>query len=136
MIVFGRSMGSGAATHIASKKSPGCLLLMSAFKSIRAIAEDQAGRVLKYLISERFNNLEKIKDVTCPTFIIHGMKDNLIPFEHSKTLHDNCNGPCSLILPPEMDHNDFDYCEALITPFYHFLNQTGMSTTVPKSLHL
>jgi len=40
IIVFGRSMGSGPACHIASKRKPGALLLMSAFKSIRAIAQD------------------------------------------------------------------------------------------------
>ena len=61
MIVFGRSMGSGPATHLAATKKPGCLLLMSAFKSIRAIAHDQAGSILKYLISQRFDNEEKIK---------------------------------------------------------------------------
>jgi len=50
IIIFGRSIGSGPATYISSKRKPGCLLLMSAFKSIRAIAEDQAGIYLKYLI--------------------------------------------------------------------------------------
>lgn len=38
LIVFGRSIGSGPATHVASRRKPSCLLLMSAFKSIRAIA--------------------------------------------------------------------------------------------------
>jgi len=50
IIIFGRSMGSGPAVHVASRRNPGCLLLMSAFKSIRSIAQDQAGSVLKYLI--------------------------------------------------------------------------------------
>ena len=121
IIIFGRSMGSGPATHVSSKRKPGCLLLMSSFKSIRDIAQDQAGRYLKYLIQDRFNNVEKIKKVTSPTFIVHGMKDQLIPFQHSKDLHDNCAGPCSLILPTKMNHNDFDFCEDLITPFYHFM---------------
>ena len=38
IIFFGRSMGSGPATHVSSKRKPGCLLLMSSFKSIRSIA--------------------------------------------------------------------------------------------------
>jgi hypothetical protein len=38
IIIFGRSMGSGPATHVTSVRKPGCLLLMSSFKSIRAIA--------------------------------------------------------------------------------------------------
>lgn len=33
-------MGSGPASHVASVKKPGALLLMSSFKSIRSIAED------------------------------------------------------------------------------------------------
>jgi len=40
IILFGRSMGTGPATHIASVRSPGCVLLMSGYKSIRAIAHD------------------------------------------------------------------------------------------------
>jgi pimeloyl-ACP methyl ester carboxylesterase len=135
MLVFGRSMGSGAATHIASLRQPGSLLLMSGFKSIRSIAEDQAGRMLKYLVQERFNNHEKMSRVTCPTFIVHGRKDNLIPYAHSQALHDSCSGPCSLVLPPDMDHNDFDYCDSLITPFYHFLMQMSISTTQPQYMH-
>lgn len=114
-------MGSGPATHVASKRRPGSLLLMSSFKSIRAIAEDQAGRILKYLIQDRFKNIEKIAKVTSPTFLVHGMMDKLIPYKHSKDLHDACGAPCSLILPTRMDHNDFDFCEDLITPYYHFL---------------
>jgi abhydrolase domain-containing protein 17 len=38
IILFGRSMGTGPATHIASVRKPGCVLLMSGYKSIRAIA--------------------------------------------------------------------------------------------------
>ena len=56
-------MGSGPATHIASVRKPGALLLMSSFKSIRSIAEDQAGKYLKFLIQDRFNNIEKITRV-------------------------------------------------------------------------
>ena len=87
---------------------------------------------MKYLIQDRFNNIEKIKKVKVPTFLVHGMKDNLIPFQHSKDLHDNCGGPCSLLLPNHMDHNDFDFCEDLITPFHHFLRQCGISTRDPQ----
>jgi len=37
IIIFGRSIGSGPATHLASVRNPACMLLMSAFKSIRAV---------------------------------------------------------------------------------------------------
>jgi abhydrolase domain-containing protein 17 len=80
IIVFGRSMGSGPATHVASKRNPATLMLMSSFKSIRDIAKDQAGNLLSYLIQDRFQNIKKIEKVTCPTFLVHGMMDKLIPY--------------------------------------------------------
>lgn len=118
IIIFGRSIGSGPATHVASKRKPGCLLLMSAFKSIRAIAQDQAGNILKYLIQDRFQNIDKIGQVCSPTFLVHGLQDALISCEHSRELHAKCTAPCSIITPPHMDHNDFDFIEDLILPFY------------------
>ena len=125
-------MGSGPATYVASKRQPGALLLMSAFKSIRAVAADQAGSILKYLIQDRFQNIDKIKNVKSPTFLVHGMQDTLINCQHSKDLHDNCGGPCCLLMPTRMDHNDFDFYEDLITPFFHFMKQCGMSTREPR----
>ena len=78
--------------------------------------------MLSYLIQDRFQNIEKIPKVTCPTFIVHGMRDKLIPYDHSRELHDKCGAQLkSIILPATMDHNDFDFCEDLITPFHTFL---------------
>ena len=89
IIVFGRSIGSGPATYLASKRRVGALILMSPFTSIKAVAKDMAGAWAQYLIKERFNNLEAIKQVSCPTFICHGLKDGVIPFQQSKQLHRN-----------------------------------------------
>lgn len=63
IILFGRSIGSGPATHLASKHNPCALMLLSPFKSIRSVAEIQAGKVLKYLIKDQFDNLKKMKSV-------------------------------------------------------------------------
>ena len=40
IIVFGRSLGSGPATHLASTRTPSFLILMSPFTSIRNIAKN------------------------------------------------------------------------------------------------
>lgn len=89
IIVFGRSIGSGPAVHLASQHQIGALVLMSAFTSIRDVVKDLAGRWVKYLVKERFNNLRAMTKVTCPTFLIHGQKDKLVPFTHSEELHSN-----------------------------------------------
>jgi abhydrolase domain-containing protein 17 len=86
LIIFGRSIGSGPATWLASRRIVGALVLMSPFTSIRAIINDMAGKWATYLIKERFNNLECMGRVVCPTFLCHGLKDRLISYKHSQEL--------------------------------------------------
>jgi pimeloyl-ACP methyl ester carboxylesterase len=85
IILFGRSIGSGPATLLASKRKPGALLLMSPFTSIKDIAKNILGYMsfLSTIVYERFRNIDNIKKVTCPVFLLHGQKDTLIPVNHS-----------------------------------------------------
>ena len=87
IIAFGRSIGTGSATYLASMREIGALVLMSAFTSIRAAVKDFAGKIAQYAIKDRFNNLEMMTKVKCSTFLVHGQKDGLIPFSHSEELH-------------------------------------------------
>jgi len=123
IIIFGRSIGSAPATYLCSERKPGALILMSPFTSIRAVAENLVGTLMKFLISERFTNIEYIKSVSCPVMFIHGQLDTLIPFEHTLKLKDNCNCPYELILPEDMDHNNFHYEIDFIRPLREFLKR-------------
>ena len=83
IIIFGRSLGSGPAIELAAQVEPCALLLMTAYLSIREVVASLAGRLASYMVHERFRNLDNIRDVRCPTFLIHGQKDTLIPATHS-----------------------------------------------------
>ena len=85
IILFGRSMGSGPSTYLASRKKPAALLLMSAYTSIKDVARSMLGwmNFLSYVVYERFRNIDMIKEVNCPAFFLHGQADKLIPPEHS-----------------------------------------------------
>mmetsp|Transcript_79960 Transcript_79960/g.110663 ORF Transcript_79960/g.110663 Transcript_79960/m.110663 type:complete len:85 (-) Transcript_79960:409-663(-) len=80
IILLGRSIGSGPSSYLAAKYNPGALILMSPYTSIRDVATNKAG-FIGYLLIDQFNNLEQMKNVECPTFIVHGQKDTLIPLE-------------------------------------------------------
>jgi fermentation-respiration switch protein FrsA (DUF1100 family) len=69
------------------------------------------------LISDRFKNIEKIANVKSPTFLVHGKQDQLISYKHSIDLHKACGGPCGIVTPDRMCHNDFDFNTDLINPF-------------------
>ena len=129
IIICGRSIGSGPSVYLAANRDPGALLLISPFKSIRETASSMLG-VLKYLVADRFKNIEIIEKVTCPLLIIHGQKDNLIPFSHSVELTERTSGPYELILPEEMDHNEFNLYEDFLEPITNFLKRHSLLTQV------
>lgn len=85
--VAGRSMGSGPATWLASKKNPAMLILISPFTSIRAVVKSNFGSTVQHLVKERFNNLQTIPEARCPVFILHGKKDTLIPEAQAMALY-------------------------------------------------
>jgi pimeloyl-ACP methyl ester carboxylesterase len=87
ILVFGRSIGSGPATYVASERNPGILCLMSPFRSIKDVVHTLVGKWAKWMIADRFNNLKRMEEVDCPLLVIHGLKDTLIPKSHAEDLH-------------------------------------------------
>ncbi|CAD8087525.1 unnamed protein product [Paramecium sonneborni] len=124
IIIFGRSIGSGPATYLASKYKPACLALMSPFTSLKAAVRDYVGSWAQYLIRQRFDNLEQIKKVKIPTFILHGKADNIIPYSQAQELYKNCqSSQCLIHLANDMDHISYKLYKDLINPFTEFLLQ-------------
>lgn len=83
IIPIGRSVGTGPATHVASKYDMGGLILVSPYTSLKKLVGDHFGKLAKWMIAERFQNIEKIANVNCPTILIHGDMDELISSNHS-----------------------------------------------------
>jgi fermentation-respiration switch protein FrsA (DUF1100 family) len=86
--------------------------------------------VFKFIIADRFKNIDIINKVTCPLLLIHGQRDNLIPFTHSIELSKNTSGPYELILPEDMDHNEFNLYEDFLEPISNFLKRHNLLNSV------
>jgi len=127
IIVFGRSIGSGPATHLAANRKPGALILMSPYTSIKAVVKDIAGGLLSVLFAERFSNIEEIQKAECPCFFLHGRKDRVIPWEHSKALYEKCKASAAISISESMTHNTFKMTSDVIAPVGKFLKQHGLT---------
>jgi fermentation-respiration switch protein FrsA (DUF1100 family) len=120
IIIFGRSIGSGPATYLASKKAAYSLLLMSPYTSIKDVARNLFGKMaflVAPIVYERFRNIDTIKEVKCPVFFLHGLRDRLIPHTHTSELNNHCPTISYMHLPPSMDHIEFDFIDDLVKPF-------------------
>jgi pimeloyl-ACP methyl ester carboxylesterase len=98
IIVFGRSIGSGPATYVASQRRPAMLCLMSPFKSIKEVVGTLVGHWAKWMVADKFKNSVHIEEVDSPVLIIHGQLDTLIPKEHAEELHSKCKNISHLLL--------------------------------------
>ena len=128
IIVVGRSIGSGPACYIAAKTRLCCLVLISAYTSIKAVVGHVAGKLARFCVAQRFKNIEAIKAVACPVFLLHGQQDQLIPAAHSQELLAKCPGLSHIHLPPTMTHNNFDYVIDLVQPLDAFLRRCRIDT--------
>ena len=129
IIVLGRSIGSGPACYLAAKTRFCCLVLVSAYTSIKAVVGHVAGKLAQLFVAQRFKNIEAIKSVTCPVFFLHGLRDTLIPAWQSQELHSKCHSPCHIHLPPAMTHNKFDHLRDLVQPLAAFLATCNITTS-------
>lgn len=122
IILFGRSMGSGPTSYLASRKRASSLLLMSPYMSIKDATKSLLGwaSFLSVVVYERFKNVEAVASAQCPVFFLHGQKDTLIPYSHSVELNRVCPTESFLHLPENMDHNEFLLIEDLVEPFKKF----------------
>ena len=125
IILCGRSIGTGPATYLASKRNPGALIMISPIQSIQDTTNSLIG-LMKFIVKDRFNNYDRIKDVTCPLLLIHGQKDSLIPFEKSIQLTERTRGPYELILPENMNHNDVHIYDDFLDPINKFLRNHNL----------
>lgn len=102
IIVYGRSVGGGSATALASQQPVAGLILESAFTSAFRVVVP-----FPLLPFDKFSNLPKLKKVRCPVLIMHGQADEIIPFHHGQTLYDVAPAPKSFLWVPAAGHNDF-----------------------------
>ena len=121
IIIFGRSLGTSIATHLASKRRGAALILISPFLSIRHMIRDILGRFISFAIRDRFKSGEYIKLVESPILIIHGQIDSIIKYYHATELYNRTTAPCELILPENMEHNEFDFYHEFSEPLQDFI---------------
>ncbi|NUM54750.1 MAG: alpha/beta hydrolase [Candidatus Hydrogenedentes bacterium] len=98
ILVFGESMGTGPSVEIAHRKRPGALVLMSPFTSLVDVAQRRMKLLpVGLLLRHRFDNAAKIRDVTCPVLIMHGVDDHEVPFAQGQRLFELANEPKTLV---------------------------------------
>ena len=87
IVLYGESLGGAIAARLAREKTPGALVLHSAFTSLPDVAADVYPFLPARLLSRyRYNTLSHVAEVKCPVLIIHSKDDEIVSYRHGLKL--------------------------------------------------
>jgi pimeloyl-ACP methyl ester carboxylesterase len=101
IVLWGRSLGTGPSLYLSNNKKVGGIILetpfLSAFRSVTGIT------ILPW---DRFRNIEFTSQVACPSLVIHGTMDEVVPFSQGKRIFKALPAPKEFLEIPDAEHNN------------------------------
>lgn len=84
VVAYGRSLGGGAAADLALDRPVGALVLQSTFTSTADMARSML--LPGFLVRDRFDNRRAVKAFPGPVLLMHGPRDEVVPYVHAQRL--------------------------------------------------
>ncbi len=101
VISFGHSLGAAAAIHLATARPVAALVAQAPFLSpFRVVTQ------VPIVPWDKFDNAGAIARVHCPVLVIHGVRDEVIPFLHGQRIFELANQPKQSMWIENAHHND------------------------------
>jgi fermentation-respiration switch protein FrsA (DUF1100 family) len=121
LILYGESLGTGVATHLAQNKNYAGVILETPFTSMIDAAKKFYPYIpVKLLLKDKFENYKKINNISIPLLIIHGKVDKIVPYDMGKKMYELANQPKFFYSQEYGDHM-VDYDEKLLLALKKFI---------------
>ncbi len=85
-VLLGQSLGTGVAVELARRGFGRKVLLLSPFTALPDVAKAHFPVVPGFLMLDRFDSASKAPGIALPVLVIHGTKDEVVPFALGKRL--------------------------------------------------
>ena len=107
IVLHGHSIGAAVAVEVALNRSVRSVILESAFTSTKDMAKAMPlFFLLSPLLPANYNNLEKVARLHVPKLIIHGDRDEVVPFSMGERLFAAAPEPKQFLRLEGAGHND------------------------------
>ena len=127
IVVYGESLGTAVACHVAAGREAGALLLEAPFTSALDIAAATYPLVpVGLLMRDPFLSRDAIKRVEEPVLILHGTADQIVPVDHGRSLFEAAGEPKRLAIVEGAGHSDL-WDRGLWPIVLDFLNANGLA---------
>ena len=122
IIIYGESLGTAVAVEIAQHTKFAGIILESPFTSMIDLGKEKYPFLpVKILLKDKFESLKKIKNINIPILIMHGKRDNIVPFYMGIKMYEEANTPKDYYFSKDDDHM-MNYDENLLNNLKSFIN--------------
>ena len=122
LILYGESLGTGVATHLAQNKNYAGVILETPFTSMIDAAKNFYPYIpINLLLKDKFENYKKVKNINSPILVMHGEVDQIVPFSMGKKIYEIANNPKYSYFTKYDDHM-MEYDENLVLALKSFFN--------------
>ncbi|MGB0418008.1 MAG: alpha/beta hydrolase [Opitutales bacterium] len=101
IILYGFSLGSGPACYLAQRYPVAALIIEGGFTSTFRVVTR-----FKIVPWDVFDNRSVLPQVSCPCLLIHGKKDEIVPFWHAKSNYRTIRAAKQKLWVADAQHND------------------------------
>ena len=123
IILYGESLGTGVAVEIGKKNNFNSIILESPFTSMENAAKIYYPYLpVKLLLKDKYDSLSKITTIKTPILIMHGKKDDIVPFSMGKELFEKANHPKHSYFTSQDDHM-MEFNDEIIVNIKNFINK-------------
>lgn len=107
VVIWGRSIGSGPATYVASLRDADALFLETPFDSATAVGKDRYWFLpVELLMADKYPVDQWIAAVEEPVFVVHGTADQTIGVQHGQRVYDLAKNKAGIWIVPGAGHDD------------------------------
>lgn len=107
VVVWGRSLGSGVAVYLASRRPVTALILTTPYDSVATVAKQRYPFVpVDWLLHHPFDSLSRAPSIDVPVLAVAAEKDRVIPLAHTLSLLAVWSGPKELRVLEGTNHID------------------------------
>ena len=121
LILYGESLGTGVATHLAQGKNFAGVILETPFTSMIDAAKTFYPYIpVNLLLKDKFENYKKIKNINSPVLVMHGELDQIVAFSMGRKIYEMANEPKYSYFT-KYDNHMMEYDENLVSALKSFL---------------
>ena len=121
IILYGESLGTGVATHMAQNNDFAGLVLETPFTSMIEAAKNFYPYIpVGILLRDKYKNDKKIKNISIPVLVMHGEVDQIVPFWMGEKIYEIANQPKYSYFTKYDDHM-MEYDEKLVFELKTFI---------------